>query len=439
MAHDAFISYSSTDANAALAVLHGLEAGGVRCWMAPRDIKPGAIWAQAIMEGITGARVMVVVFSSSANRSAHVINEVDAAVRKGAVIVPFRIEDVMPDGAMEYHLRTRHWLDALTPDIEQHTTQLAEQIRLLMETRPGGESIPTPPPRMRPEDLPRPRARAVAPARRKLPPARTVRRTAAFAFPLLLAVGWYATRKRAVADVEFTAHEVSATGGNESSLRVTSGSMRFFDRDGSSRRATRQVTDRSRRPDPVTSKSRCRSFTRSRAQRAGVDACVCPGKRGRQKMALKAAWRERHRPLPPWDGDRRREPWRPGRPSGLPDARLVARDGSRAGGSARRERHARRLRRAADIGARSSVPPFEARQNIPAVDPQLPGIVRRRSTRYLQRGDLAYRATGEVVRARCNDDICAIAPRSCALTIPGDPADVERELQPVGWDGRPGW
>ena len=69
MSHDVFISYSSTDQNAALAVLHGLEAAGIRCWMAPRDIKPGMVWAQAIMDGIAGCRVMVVVFSANANKS----------------------------------------------------------------------------------------------------------------------------------------------------------------------------------------------------------------------------------------------------------------------------------------------------------------------------------------------------------------------------------
>jgi hypothetical protein len=40
MAFDAFISYSSKDKAAADATCAVLEASGVRCWIAPRDIRP---------------------------------------------------------------------------------------------------------------------------------------------------------------------------------------------------------------------------------------------------------------------------------------------------------------------------------------------------------------------------------------------------------------
>ncbi|MDB5446864.1 MAG: hypothetical protein JWQ97_2181 [Phenylobacterium sp.] len=42
MSHDVFISYSSRDKPTADALCHTLDAAGVRCWMAPRDIQPGA-------------------------------------------------------------------------------------------------------------------------------------------------------------------------------------------------------------------------------------------------------------------------------------------------------------------------------------------------------------------------------------------------------------
>lgn len=229
MAHDVFISYSSSDRNAALAVLHGLERDGIRCWMAPRDIKPGAIWAQAIMEAIQGARALVVVFSASANRSANVINEVDAAVRKGAIIVPLRIEDVMPEGAMEYHLRTRHWLDALTPDLEAHTARLAEQVKALLAT--AGTPVIEPPSghRERPKDLPKRPAKP--PRAGGSPPGRWKRwGTLALIGALALAIAGYAiTRKRVVKDVAFTVREVSSSGGNEMSLRIRSEGLRFFE------------------------------------------------------------------------------------------------------------------------------------------------------------------------------------------------------------------
>ncbi len=143
MAHDVFISYSSRDATTALAVVSALEAAGIRCWIAPRDIKAGDVWAQAIVEAITASRAMVLVFSSHANRSGHVVNELDAAIRKGAILVPFRIENVMPEGAMEFHLRSRHWLDALTPDIGKHVGELVGTMKALLGQPAAAAPAPT--------------------------------------------------------------------------------------------------------------------------------------------------------------------------------------------------------------------------------------------------------------------------------------------------------
>ncbi len=44
MAHDIFVSYAHQDRTVANAVLATLEAHGIRCWIAPRDILPGSDW-----------------------------------------------------------------------------------------------------------------------------------------------------------------------------------------------------------------------------------------------------------------------------------------------------------------------------------------------------------------------------------------------------------
>jgi hypothetical protein len=67
MGHDVFVSHSAKDKIAADAVVAHLERGGLRCWCAPRDIRPGADWPSSIVEGINGSKAMVVVLSSSAN------------------------------------------------------------------------------------------------------------------------------------------------------------------------------------------------------------------------------------------------------------------------------------------------------------------------------------------------------------------------------------
>jgi hypothetical protein len=80
MAHDVFLSYSDKDKAAAYAVRQALERNRIRVWMAPRDVIPGAAWAETIMRAIKGAKVMVLLLSGSANESMTVRNEVKRAV-----------------------------------------------------------------------------------------------------------------------------------------------------------------------------------------------------------------------------------------------------------------------------------------------------------------------------------------------------------------------
>ncbi|MBL8987389.1 MAG: toll/interleukin-1 receptor domain-containing protein [Gemmatimonadetes bacterium] len=242
MAHDVFISYSTRDQATALAVVNGLESAGIRCWIAPRDIKAGDVWAQAIVSAIAASRAMVLVFSSHANRSSHVVNEVDAAIRKGAIVVPFRIEDVMPEGAMEYHLRTRHWLDALTSDQSRHIGELVATMKGLLG-QPAGPRAPETefgplPPKSAPAPSPskgRPVIQSTASGFHvKLPkPSRLSPRAAkliagvAVAAVALIAATRYFGGTRPLEGVAFDVRE--ATAGSEFRTTVTAKSMRFFE------------------------------------------------------------------------------------------------------------------------------------------------------------------------------------------------------------------
>jgi hypothetical protein len=153
MAHDAFISYSHVDKATADAACATLEKAGIRCWIAPRDITPGAEWGAAIVKAIDECRVIVLIFSASANGSRQIRREVERAINTGVPLVPVRIEDVPPTESLAYFMSTVHWLDALTPPIEQHLQRLAESIKglLQMGTPAGpavaaGAGLPPPPP-----------------------------------------------------------------------------------------------------------------------------------------------------------------------------------------------------------------------------------------------------------------------------------------------------
>ena len=138
--HDVFISYSSKDKPVGDAVCAGLEAKGIRCWISPRDVLPGENFPDAIIRAIEQSRIMVLIFSSSSNDSPHVIRELTKAVNKGVVIIPFRIENTPLSRSMEYLIGIPHWLDAITPPLEQHIEKLVETIESLLKREDGSDS-----------------------------------------------------------------------------------------------------------------------------------------------------------------------------------------------------------------------------------------------------------------------------------------------------------
>lgn len=143
MAHDVFISYAHQDRTVANAVCATLEARGIRCWIAPRDILPGSDWGAAIIDAIQEAKALVLIFSSNSNDSDQIKREIERTVHQGIAVIPFRIEDVLPNKTLEYFISTQHWLDALTPPLENHMAHLAETITVLLEKK-GGKEKPLP-------------------------------------------------------------------------------------------------------------------------------------------------------------------------------------------------------------------------------------------------------------------------------------------------------
>src|SRR5947209_14129948 len=141
MAHDVFIRYATSDKPVADAACATLEAKGIRCWIAPRDVVPGQEWGEAIVDAIRSSRVMVLVFSQHANSSPQIRREVERAVNAETVLIPFRIEDVAPAEALEFFLGAPHWLDALTPPLETHLERLAAAVSSFLAVRgPLGSS-----------------------------------------------------------------------------------------------------------------------------------------------------------------------------------------------------------------------------------------------------------------------------------------------------------
>ncbi len=129
MARDIFVSYSQPDRDCAYELTHHLEGSGFTVWIAPRDVSPAAEWAAEIIDAISAAKVMVLVFSSSSNTSPQVRREVERAVHKDLRILPFRIEDVLPSRSLEYFLSAQHWLDGFPAPRTLHYERLRSCLR----------------------------------------------------------------------------------------------------------------------------------------------------------------------------------------------------------------------------------------------------------------------------------------------------------------------
>jgi len=134
-----FISHSSRDHEYAARVCEILERYGLNCWIAPRDIAPGAPYDEEIMSGIECSKTFILLLSAASNESPHVKRELTCALRAGHDVYPIRIEDIQPGTKLEYLLGGIHWVDAWTAPIETHLHRLA---RLITGHNPNVESTP---------------------------------------------------------------------------------------------------------------------------------------------------------------------------------------------------------------------------------------------------------------------------------------------------------
>jgi hypothetical protein len=190
MAYDVFVSHSVKDERVADAVVAKLEAESVTCWVAPRDVVPGADWGESIINAIESSRIMILIFSQNANASPQIKREVERAVDKGVYIIPFRVDDIKPTRSLEYFISAAQWMDAFSPPLEGHLDNLAKTVKSVLKTAPlPGANVPA-----QPERPPIPQAPATPPAWRK---------------PIFIAVaitgliivgvaGWYLGHKREI-------------------------------------------------------------------------------------------------------------------------------------------------------------------------------------------------------------------------------------------------
>jgi serine/threonine-protein kinase len=124
-----FISYASQDIAVADAIVEALERHGFKCWIAPRDVKAGALYADAIVRAISGAKAFVVVLSENAIASSHVGKEIERASSKKRPIIALRIDAAPLTPALEYFLSESQWVKGQAGNMEAACSRLIDAIR----------------------------------------------------------------------------------------------------------------------------------------------------------------------------------------------------------------------------------------------------------------------------------------------------------------------
>jgi hypothetical protein len=151
MSHQVFISYATEDRAVADAVCAKLEAGGTRCWIAPRDIGAGKVWPGAIAKAIRESRALVLVLSRHSMARPYIPSELRLAFEGGCQILPLRVDDAELDDQFQFLVGGSHILDArrsLPEAIDRLALDL--KVHLVQEASPAAEpkisAIPEPGP-----------------------------------------------------------------------------------------------------------------------------------------------------------------------------------------------------------------------------------------------------------------------------------------------------
>lgn len=101
---DAFISYeTSSGKEIAMKLCDHLENGGLTCWIAPRNIQYGQVYAGIISGAIKNSEFVLCIYTENTNHSENVKRELELANANRISILPFVTCDVPFDPDLEYY------------------------------------------------------------------------------------------------------------------------------------------------------------------------------------------------------------------------------------------------------------------------------------------------------------------------------------------------
>lgn len=124
---DIFVSHAHQDNEIARTLVCSIEKHGSSCWLALRDIDPGANYADEIINAIKRSKLLVVLVSAEAMLSPHVQREVERAVKLKKTIIPILFPAIQLSGPLDYFLATTHCISIKQPT-KDSILEIADQI-----------------------------------------------------------------------------------------------------------------------------------------------------------------------------------------------------------------------------------------------------------------------------------------------------------------------
>lgn len=131
-----FISYHSSKIELVAHLAKYLKKSGEKTWYAPRDIRSGQQWDEAIHDAIKDCKAMVLLFCAQADSSVQVKRELALADKYNKPVFWLRIERVEPNN-LSYFLTSTQWLDWL----DTRDTTLEKLVEDLMSLNDPSEEF----------------------------------------------------------------------------------------------------------------------------------------------------------------------------------------------------------------------------------------------------------------------------------------------------------
>ena len=134
--YDCFVSHSSKDVTNAMSLVERLESRGVKCWVAPRNIRAGAAYASEIVVGIQSSVSFIVLISKESLTSRHVEREVNIADGLRKSIYPVKLADIKIYGGLSFYL-------SVSQEIRLFEKESGPVEKLISSIRGGAVSVDT--------------------------------------------------------------------------------------------------------------------------------------------------------------------------------------------------------------------------------------------------------------------------------------------------------